>query len=207
MKRRKKGTFCIATGLLLIAAALALLTYNQWDAHRADQAAQEVVLQIEAQIPDAPDVPQDVFPTEYIAQREMPTIEVDGYRYIGLLEVPSLELTLPVMEEWDYNRLKIAPCRYAGSFYQDNMVIAGHNYARHFSALKWLPVGSEVNFTDVEGNVYHYEVAWIETLQPDQTADMVTKKDGADWDLTLFTCNTGGGTRCTIRCVRTNPEP
>lgn len=201
--KRKKGTFCIALGLLLIAAALALTAYNLWDADRADQAAQAVVVQMRSLIPDEPGhAISDEYP-----DREMPAIEIDGYRYIGLLEVPALDLTLPVMEEWDYGRLKIAPCRYAGSVYQNNMVIAGHNYARHFSPLKWLPIGSEINFIDVEGQVYHYEIGWLETLQPDQTEDMVAKEETADWDLTLFTCTTGGGSRCTIRCVKKGEEP
>ena len=36
----------------------------------------------------------------------MPTVEIDGY-----LSVPSVGLELPVMAEWDYDRLKTAPCR------------------------------------------------------------------------------------------------
>lgn len=125
--------------------------------------------------------------------------EIDGYRYIGVLYVPSLQLELPVMEEWDYDRLKIAPCRYFGSAYLDNMVIVAHNYPAHFSSLKWVPDGTEIIFTDMDGNEFHYAVSSVETLQPEQTADMID----SGYALTLFTCNTGGQTRCTIRCDRT----
>lgn len=31
--------------------------------------------------------------------REMPTVEIDGNTYIGTLDIPSLELSLPVMSE------------------------------------------------------------------------------------------------------------
>ena len=34
-------------------------------------------------------------------------------------------------------------------------------------------------------------------------------KDGSvtsEWDLTLFTCNTGGQTRCAVRCSRVRKE-
>ena len=41
----------------------------------------------------------------------MPTVTIDGYDYIGYVEAPVLGLKLPVMAEWDYDRLKIAPCR------------------------------------------------------------------------------------------------
>jgi sortase A len=198
----QKGTLCMMAGLLLIGAALVLFCYNKWDANRADQAAQAVASSLAEQIPEWTDETEvDVMAT--LAGKEMPTIEVDGQSYIGLLEVPSLDLTLPVMEEWDYDRLKTAPCRYAGSAYEDDLVVAGHNYSRHFSQLKWLPTGSEIKFTDVDGNVFRYTVTQVETLQPDETDRMVEASD--DWDLTLFTCTTGGGSRCTLRCVRTEP--
>ena len=42
----------------------------------------------------------------------------------------------------------------------------------------------------------------METLQPTQIEEMVGKADGDDWDLTLFTCTTGGSARCAVRCTR-----
>ena len=187
-KRKRTGTACIVIGLLLMAAALSLTLYNRWDANRADRAAQEVVTKLKAEIPSQV--------TD--SDRDMPTIEFDGNRYIGILEIPALDLTLPVMEDWDYEKLKTAPCRYSGSYYTDDLVIAGHNYARHFSPLKWIDVGSDIYFTSVIGQVYHYTVSNVETLQPAQVEDMTA----GDWDLTLFTCNTGGQSRCTVRCIK-----
>lgn len=200
MKIRKKGTILIIAGLLLLSAALALFCYNLWDARRADTAAQTVVARLEAQLPDTL---SDFSTREEVAGENLPILELDGDNYIGLLQVPSLDLTLPVMNDWDYDRLKTAPCRYDGSLTEGNLVIAGHNYARHFSGLKWLPTGSKINFIDLDGNVYHYEVSYIETLKPDEIDRMTADSD--DWDLTLFTCTTGGFSRCTLRCVRTDP--
>ena len=148
--------------------------------------------------------PEEEIPEELLTDRQMPTIEIDGYRYIGYLQVPDLKLNLPVMEEWDYDRLTIAPCRYSGSVYLDDMVIAGHNYRKHFSPLRSMPNGTRVIFTDVEGNVYNYEIVSVEILKPDQVDYLVTKTES--WDLTLFTCTLGGQTRHTIRCLRTDKE-
>ena len=195
----KKGTIFIVMGLLLIVAALSLTLYNIYDSKRAEQTAKQTVIEIEKNIPDTPD--EEFSPFLY-PDREMPTTEIDGYRYIGVLEIPELNLTLPVMEEWDYYRLNISPCCYSGSFYKDNMVIAGHNYQSHFGELKQLVVGSEIIFTDVEGNVYNYEVAWTETLQPNQTKEMTEENEKDPWDLTLFTCTISGSSRFTVRCVR-----
>lgn len=128
---------------------------------------------------------------------DMPAVEIDGHRYIGRLEFPALELELPVMESWSYPNLKISPCRYSGSAYLGNLVIAAHNYRSHFSPVKQLPVGEEVYFTDMDGNVFHYEIAATEILEPTEIEKMI---HGDDWDMTLFTCTYGGRTRFALRC-------
>ena len=130
--------------------------------------------------------------------KEMPTVEWEEYQYIGMLEVPSLELSLPVMDQWDYDRLKISPCRFAGNLYQDDLVICAHNYAHHFTPLKYVPIGTEIQFTDAEGNLFRYAVSSFDTVGSNDVEKMIK----GDWDLTLFTCDTNGQTRIAIRCDR-----
>lgn len=129
-------------------------------------------------------------------EMEMPTREIDGQTYIGMVEVPALELSLPVISEWTYPRLKKAPCRYVGSVYSKDMVICGHNYDRHFGRLKDLAVGDEVRFTDMDGNVFFYSICGTEQLGKYAVEDMLA----GEWDLTLFTCTKGGRMRVTVRC-------
>ena len=129
-------------------------------------------------------------------EMEMPTREIDGQTYIGMVEVPALELSLPVISEWTYPRLKKAPCRYVGSVYSKDMVICGHNYDRHFGRLKDLAVGDEVRFTDMDGNVFFYTVCGTEQLGKYAVEEMLA----GEWDLTLFTCTKGGRMRVTVRC-------
>lgn len=128
---------------------------------------------------------------------EMPTKEIDGETYIGVVEIPSLELSLPVMSDWSYPQLKKAPCRYVGSVYSHDVVICGHNYDRHFGRLKELVPGDEVRFTDMDGNVFRYSVCAVEQLAKTAVEEMQT----GDWDLTLFTCTKGGVMRVTVRCA------
>ena len=129
----------------------------------------------------------------------MPTVEVDGNRYIGRVTIPALGLELPVMSQWSYPNLKIAPCRYQGSAYTGDLIIAGHNYRTHFGPLKNLGGGDAVLFTDADGNQFRYTVAQVETLAKTAVEEMAA----GDWDLTLFTCTLGGQTRVTVRCVET----
>lgn len=129
---------------------------------------------------------------------EMPEIEIEGHAYIGRLDIPELELSLPVMSEWTYPKLRLAPCRYKGSVYQDSLIICAHNYDSHFGRLGLLEPGSEVIFTDTDGNVFSYQVSETELLAPSAIEEM----ESGGWDLTLFTCTIGGKQRVTVRCER-----
>ena len=134
-------------------------------------------------------------------QMEMPVTTIDGVDYIGVLEIPALKLTLPVAGDWSYALLDLAPCRYAGSAYLDDLVILGHNYRGFFRDLSQLQPGDTVFFTDTDGNRFSYAVSDFEQLRPPQTEDMLA----GDWDLTLFTCTPGGQNRLAVRCLRSDP--
>lgn len=193
----KSGKIFIIIGLLLITAALSLLSYNIWDSDRAGKSSQKIFASLDEAIEES----ESNFPNN-IPYREMPTIEIDGYEYIGTLSIPYLDLDLPIMAEWDYQRLMIAPCLFNGSVYQNNMVIAAHNYASHFGYIKNLPVDTDIYFKDCENNEYHYKLGWIESLSPDMEEQMTIKTTKNDWDLTLFTCTYDGTKRITVRCYR-----
>ena len=92
--------------------------------------------------------------------------------------------------------MKIAPCLYAGSIYRNDAVIAAHNYTSHFGRLAELSPGDLVQFTDVDGNVFTYEVAVQEVLDPRAREEMIA----SGFDLSLFTCTRGGVARFTLRC-------
>ena len=205
----KYGKICTGIGLLLLAAALCLTGYNLRSDAKAGASAGEALEELEADQEEKEDTGQTGFPSgrspeescipDYILNPEMdmPENEVNGQRYIGVLRIPALSLELPDISQWSYPGLRIAPCRYTGSVYLNNMVIAAHNYNSHFGYLKNLSQGDEVTFTDVDGNVFRYEVAEVEILSPFAVEEMT----GGDWALTLFTCTIGGQYRVTVRCV------
>lgn len=203
MAKRKISIILMILGLLSAISGLGLIGYNTWDNRRAEKAIRSVLEQLPQNISDEPQTQPESDKGSASSENipdpsmPMPATEIDGYRYIGILEIPSLDLKLPVMETWDYERMRISPCRYSGSVYSNDLIIAGHNYSSHFGMLRELQPGNQILFTDMNNNVFSYTVSQTELL--DGTA--VEEMENGSWDLTLFTCTLGGQARVTIRCT------
>ena len=201
--RNKAGIVFIALGAVLILSALLLLLYNRHEAALAGKEAEILLSDVEAAIggqtsSGSPTDPTEETETEPTLPPELPVVHLNGYDYVGYIEIPALELKLPVMATWDYDLLQVAPCRQFGSSRTDDLVIAAHNYVTHFGYLKKLIPGDTVIFTDMDGIVNTYAVEKTETLDP--TSVDAVKNSGCD--LVLYTCTIGGKTRVCVFCNR-----
>ena len=204
----KKGRVLIIIGCVLVAAGILLTAFNLYTDYRAGKAAANVLERVRSRIKEpvpyeGRTVSEDGLDIEYPDYKVDPNIELpveseDGFNYIGVLAIPSLGIELPVFDEWNYANLKIAPCRFEGTPYKDKFIICAHNYDRHFGQIKNLRYGDEISFTDMDGNIFTYEVSEIEVLEPTAQEQM---REG-EWDMTLFTCTLGGASRVTVRCTR-----
>lgn len=192
--KRKIGITFITVGLVLILFSVGLLIYNMYENKKAEEMSNNIVNQLESIISQNKVDSTDPF------DEEMKVVEIDGYGYIGYLSIPSLNLKLPVMSEWDYSRLKISPCRYYGSSKTDNLVICAHNFRSHFGYIGKLEPDSAIIFTDMDGEITEYSVVSVEILQPTDTEKV---KDTGD-DLILYTCTYGGRTRIAVKCEKTD---
>ena len=193
MTKKRAGIALVITGAVLLLAALLLFAYNRMEDVRAGEEAVEIMTEIRTAVE-----PSDMQKDE--AERKiMPTMTIRGHEYIGYLHIPDLGLELPVMEDWDYNRLKRAPCRHFGTTYNDDLVIAAHNFKNHFGRIDTLPLGAEVTFTDMDGGVSRYAVGEILERVPEEVAEV---RD-SQWDLILYTCTYGGDVRIVVGCART----
>ena len=209
--RFKTGIILILIGLFLIGGAAGLYLHNRSLETEAAEAVAQIVPQVmeviekrrEEPTEEAdPDLPQFIINQEPDPNREMPDANVDGHDYIGCLSIPSLGLELPIMATWNYPKLRIAPCRYSGSLYLDDLVIMAHNYSRHFGNIKDLRSGDVITFTDMESTTVEYEVIALDVLEPTAIEEMTA----GEYDLTLFTCTYGGQSRVTVRCDRVEEE-
>ena len=185
MLKRNKGVVFLSIGCILILIACGWYIYNIIEDKNAGQNASDILDKLN-------DVQNDNI------DNNSPIITVDGDAFCGKVIIEKLSVELPVYDEWNYTRLKSAPCRYTGSVDTNDIIIAAHNYKSHFGSLNKLIIGDEVKFIDAYGKSHLYEVCEITTLDGTAVSDM--QSDG--WDFTLFTCTKGGKQRVTVRCNR-----
>lgn len=198
-KRFTRGKALMLSGIVLLLGAGGLYGYNQWMDYQAGQESEEAVITLVEEIQNNDVVIVEVPEAEEGPSAElMKVAELDGAYYMGVLTIPALEKLLPIQSDWSMEKLKRTPCRYSGSIEEGELVIAGHNYKKHFTGLSRLAQGDSVVFTDLEGNQIFYEVREIYTVAATDIEGMVN----SGYDLSLFTCNYGGKARVTVRCSR-----
>lgn len=215
--RAKFGIVFMSLGLCMLLGAFSLILYNRHEANSAEQSAMELLPQLIQQIQieslptegeentssDASSSESEVYedidlpaiylePTDFV----MEELEIEDHAYIGYLSIPKLNLDLPVMADWSYPSLKIAPCRYFGTVKGEDLVIMAHNYERHFGKISELYEGDSVLFVDVKGHVTAYKVVARDILASTAIEEMTA----GDFDLALFTCTYSGNERVTVFC-------
>lgn len=186
--RKWIGIICVLLGVVCLLSSVGFVAYNRWENENAEDIAQDLLEDIQSII-------EEKQPEQFLPE-EMATVKVDGYDCIGILSVPVLDLELPVLTDWNYAKLKKAPCHYYGTYYEKDFVIAAHNYKSHFGRLSKLQAGDIVVFTDINNIEHYYEVVLLETLPKNATKEMIT----SGFDLSLYTCTPGGSNRVTVRC-------
>lgn len=213
--RHKPGrnSWRIFLGMCLIAAGLALLVWNRYEGDQAYAKAERIAAEFRNRIDggiaddgvlddhssDAPSRNGFYGRSGYEGRGyAMRALEINGYPCIGLLTIPRLELVLPVISEYDDEKLDAGLCRYYGDQDSDNLVIAGHNYRRFFKNLEKVQPGDLIIFTDIYGIETRYIAGWLEYIDADRGDEMIC----GNWDLTLFTCTYGAKARAALRCFR-----
>ena len=191
--RKSIGIVCLALGAVLILSALLFAGRNEQESEEAGRQSDELLAQIEAQIGSQPSA-QAQPGQENEAEPTDPMALARGYEAIGILDLPDLELRLPVLADYDEARLQAAPCRHLGSLEDGNLVIAGHNYKRHFAYLKNLVPGARITFTDMEGTVHPFVLDHMATIAGTDVAAVTD----SSFPLILYTCDYTGEGRITL---------
>lgn len=211
---RKAGNVMILSGAVLISGAAGLWIYNVKTSDEAEKASEFAVSAFfsyaeeeKSEAESSPHIPSVSEACSAIYSRysvsaaeipEEPVFENEGTEWLAVIEIPVLELSLPVCSELTMDNLKLYPCRYTGTVSENNIIIAAHNYESHFGNIKKLQQGDEIYYTDASGEKTLYAVTETEVIPGNDTEAM---KNGS-WDMTLFSCDISGRSRITVRCVK-----
>lgn len=203
---RKHSSFVLLLlGAALLCAALLLAAKNRREETSAGEAAAALLVQAEQTIAQHAAPPAAVpTPAPSSAAEETlspspsasPSAAPEGPAFLGVLSVPAVSLTVPVLAEWSYYHLTLAPCRDCGSVETGDLVIAAHNYDTHFGRLSRIAPGDSVYFTDMAGSTTEYAAASVEQRDP---SDAEGVRDSG-YPLVLYTCSWDCTARVTVFC-------
>jgi len=203
--RRKVGLLSIEIGVLAIVLAFLLYLHNFKEDKRAGKAAEVLLQEVQTVLSEGQTDEKTELLFETSSADTEDTVEEpdqiqdimsNEYEYIGVLSLPSLELTLPVLSECSDSLLGVAPCRDYGDFDTGNLVIAAHNYRNHFGRLQELAYGAEIQLTDMNGELHHYTVTEIMIVQ---LTDVSLVWD-SPYELVLYTCDYTNQNRVVVYC-------
>jgi len=109
---------------------------------------------------------------------------------IGLIEIPKIDISYPIIENTNEDLLKISVCRFAGPLPNriGNLCIAGHNYKNSllFSKLATLNIGDSIYITDLNNTKLEY-IIYDKLIISEDNWDCI--KDTNNIEITLITCN------------------
>ena len=128
--KTKLGILLMVAGVLLVFGACKLFLENQKEQklaresvnqlmpqvaeailERHEQKVEKVLLQETAKATE-PEAPQNLAAVVTVTEprkTKMPEVDIDGHGYIGFIRFHSAGVELPIMADWSYPQLKIAP--------------------------------------------------------------------------------------------------
>lgn len=133
---------------------------------------------------------------------QKPIIEFEGYKVIGIINIPKIELEYPILEETTKATMKISISKYWGKEINSfgNVSLAGHNNydGTMFGKNKKLEIGDLIELTDLSNNTIEYEIYDIFSTDPNDVTILQTT-DSKIREVTLITCTNGRAERLIIK--------
>jgi len=214
---------CIALSLLLVA----LLGYSWWQGRSDDSEIDNLLIKTQEVIPSSRQVGVIATQTPENAKESgassgkaagkgqggaagtsspdgastyLETVNLSGYEVTGILQIPDLNRSWPIIASGDPVAAAKIPSIYGGNPASGNLVIADSADNRQFASLKDLPDGSEVVFTDISGREYRYQLATVETVPSGKLSAISRHRER--WDAAIITPNFSGRSQIVTRLVK-----
>ena len=133
---------------------------------------------------------------------------MNGYKVIGVVKIPKIEIEYPILDIDTYNPeetkepMKFSIVKYWGNNVNDygNLSIAGHNNydGTMFGKTKKLELEDIVELTDLNNQTIQYEIYDIFVTDPNDVTILQTK-DEKIREVTLITCTNGNKQRLILK--------
>lgn len=150
----------------------------------------------------------ETFSREVGNHNENEEVKMDGYKVIGIVKIPKIQIEYPILDIDIYNPeetkepMKISVVKYWGENVNDfgNLSIAGHNNynGTMFGKTKYLEKGDIVQLTDLNNQTIEYSIDDIFVTDPNDISILqTTNKDVRE--VTLITCTNGNRQRLVLK--------
>ena len=128
--------------------------------------------------------------------------EYKGYKTIGKIKIPKLEIEKYILSETTEETLKVSVTKTYGPKANEigNFCISGHNYVQTFGRLKELEIGDKIFITDTYNREVTYQVYKIYKVDPNDTSCLSQETNG-EREVTLITCTLGAIKRNIVKAI------
>ena len=227
--RRKKKMYKILLILSIfsIFSLFSIYIYAEYDRNKEEEISEDIlsfmvngedddttissyenalVVRITQEIEQEAEVPKENKEPLQVATATSTYIAPNGKKYetIGVVKIPKLNITYPILSKTTDALMKVAPCKFHGASPNEvgNLCIIAHNYRRKgvfFSDVPDLENGDIVEIQDLSQRTIRYEVYDVHTVMPDNVSDTSQKTNGRK-EVTLITCTDNSEQRVIVRC-------
>lgn len=150
----------------------------------------------------------ETFSREVATDNENEEITMSGYKVIGIVKIPKIQIEYPILDIDTYNPeetkepMKISIVKYWGENVNDfgNLSIAGHNNynGTMFGKTKFLEKGDIVQLTDLNNKTIEYSIDDIFVTDPNDVTILQTTDEKVR-EVTLITCTNGNRQRLVLK--------
>lgn len=128
--------------------------------------------------------------------------ELGGYKIIGIIKIPKINLEYPILEKTNVESLNISITKFWGNEINEigNVTLAGHNNLNGvmFGKIKKLTKGDIIELTDIQNITLKYEVFETEVIDPNDISCILPIENGRR-EVTLITCTNGRSNRFILK--------
>ena len=128
--------------------------------------------------------------------------EYRGYKVVGKIKIPKLEIEKYILEETTEQSLKASVTKTCGPKVNEigNFCISVQNYQQTFGRIKELEVGDKILMTDTYNREMTYEVYDTYKVSPLDTSCLSQETNG-EREVTLITCTLGAIKRNIVKAI------